>query len=171
MGTKYDFAVDMFLHGFILFMFLTIFFLLYVSKLSTSALQSEIDNAISSGFQELKTQNNTSLSNLPLPYTQLETYYSAPDEYKELNNKWVQNMLIVVNVALFIMLLLIILIPMFLCDIKINIGGIILSNLVTFICIGLIEYLFFTHIALKYVPTPPSLLTSTILTSLKNYVD
>ena len=41
-----NFIIDMFIHGIILTIILTAFFLLVVSKLETEALQSEIDKAV-----------------------------------------------------------------------------------------------------------------------------
>ena len=45
---------------------------------------------------------------------------------------------------------------------------IILENILTFIGVGYIEYLFFTNVALKYVPVPPSLIYKSFITSFKN---
>jgi hypothetical protein len=45
---------------------------------------------------------------------------------------------------------------------------IVLENVLTFGFVGIIEYLFFTQVALKYIPVQPSLIYTSFLDSLKN---
>jgi hypothetical protein len=42
------------------------------------------------------------------------------------------------------------------------------ENILTFIFIGVIEYFFFTRVALKFIPAPPSLIAKSFITELKN---
>lgn len=44
---------------------------------------------------------------------------------------------------------------------------IVLENILTFICVGFVEYLFFTKIILKFVPAPPSTIVTSLISSLK----
>lgn len=48
--------------------------------------------------------------------------------------------------------------------------SLLVENLVTFTMVGVIEYLFFTHVALGYVPTPPSLIAKATLAAVKRAV-
>lgn len=48
---------------------------------------------------------------------------------------------------------------------------IITENILTFIGVGIIEYLFFTNVALKYIPAPPSLLYESFMNSLKKNLE
>lgn len=47
-----------------------------------------------------------------------------------------------------------------------DIGYLFLENIITFIFVGLIEILFFLNVALKFVPTPPSLIVTSFINSL-----
>jgi hypothetical protein len=40
------------------------------------------------------------------------------------------------------------------------------ENILTFIFIGVIEYFFFTRVALKFIPAPPSLIAKSFMTAL-----
>jgi uncharacterized phage infection (PIP) family protein YhgE len=42
------------------------------------------------------------------------------------------------------------------------------ENMLTFIFIGVIEYLFFTRVALNFIPAPPSLIAKSFINALKN---
>ena len=53
------------------------------------------------------------------------------------------------------------------CDRGINISHILIENIVIFVCVGIVEYIFFTKVALHYIPTTPSLLIKTVIETLK----
>jgi hypothetical protein len=55
----------------------------------------------------------------------------------------------------------------FSCSKCIPVNKIVLINLITFACVGIIEYLFFTNVAIKYVPTPPSTLVKSFYKNIK----
>ena len=46
-----------------------------------------------------------------------------------------------------------------------------IENIVTFIFVGVIEFWFFTNVASKFIPAPPSILFTSLLNSLKKYLD
>lgn len=46
-------------------------------------------------------------------------------------------------------------------------GYILLENIITFIFVGIVEIIFFLNIALKFIPTPPSLIFKSLIESLK----
>jgi hypothetical protein len=48
-----------------------------------------------------------------------------------------------------------------------ELGIIGLENLITFILVGIFEYMFFTNVAIKFIPAPPSLLFKSMFESLK----
>jgi len=50
---------------------------------------------------------------------------------------------------------------------KIEMKTIVLENILTFICVGFVEYLFFTKIILKFIPAPPSTIITSLISSLK----
>lgn len=43
------------------------------------------------------------------------------------------------------------------------------ENILTFICVGVVEYLFFTKVALKFIPAPPSTIYTSFVNSLKKH--
>jgi hypothetical protein len=44
------------------------------------------------------------------------------------------------------------------------------ENILTFVCVGVVEYLFFTKIALKFIPAPPSTMYRSFVNSLKKHL-
>jgi hypothetical protein len=44
---------------------------------------------------------------------------------------------------------------------------VLLENIITFIFVGIIEVVFFLNVALKFVPSPPSLIFTSIIDNLK----
>jgi hypothetical protein len=53
------------------------------------------------------------------------------------------------------------------CKHSVPFGRLILKNIIIFIFVGAIEYIFFTNIAMKYIPSPPTLLVKTLITALQ----
>jgi hypothetical protein len=43
------------------------------------------------------------------------------------------------------------------------------ENILTFACVGVVEYLFFTKVALKFIPAPPSTMYTSFVNSLKKH--
>jgi hypothetical protein len=53
------------------------------------------------------------------------------------------------------------------CNKCTGVVGILKENIITFMFVGLVEYLFFTQIAFKYIPAPPSTMVSTLVNAFK----
>ena len=53
------------------------------------------------------------------------------------------------------------------CGSNLKIEEIIIENLIIFAFVGLVEYYFFTRIALKFVPVEPSFISKQFINSLK----
>ena len=100
-------------------------------------------------FNSILIQNKQTMDNMLLEYSQ-------PAEATTVNNKWVRNLIIYTIVALFVLLITIVLIIKFRCGYDIHLIRIIIINLIIFTFVGIIEYLFFTNIIVKYVPVKPS---------------
>ena len=88
--------------------------------------------------------------------------YSSPSDIVIDHNKWVKFLSIILIVFLIIGLIVTIIILQFSCNKCTGINSIILENIITFIFIGIVEYLFFTKVAFKYVPSPPSTLVTSL---------
>jgi hypothetical protein len=172
---KINIISDLGVHALILFTFLTSFFLLYVSKLSVNELKEQLSNLIENDLGQMIRENKNKHKNLlegplnMLPYKKLKEYYSKKDPFQEMNNSWLKESLIITNLSLFIIVIGSIFLISYICSLKVDIMELIQINVLTFLGIGIVEYLFFTRVALNYVPTPPSLLLDTIINNTKNY--
>jgi hypothetical protein len=172
---RVNIAADMGVHALILFTILTSFFLLYITKLTRHEITNQVSNlieenvpkVINTGKKELGPQFSLLLQNAP--FEKIKNNYKKPDEYQELNNSWLKETLFLTNVGLFIIVTGTIMLMSFICGFDMKVIEIVKLNLITFTFVGIVEYLFFTHVAIKFVPTPPSLMLTSIFDNLKNY--
>lgn len=169
-----EFPLNIAIHVLILFCFLSLFYIFYVSDIERTNFNDEIksllNQGVSSGYDQLEGNDKTlvdyELSVLPLE--KLSEYYSAPDEYVEEHNNMIFFTMIYVNITLFLLILFISLLLMYSCNQCISLKKILFENTLGFIVIGVIELLFFKNVGMKYVPVNPSTMTTTINDSLKN---
>ena len=176
-GFWIDLSTNVILHALILFLILSLLFWLYISKISSEAITNEVNDNIDKAFTTYKaslTQEQlmtirTYVKNNPKIFTILQNIYSQPDAVQQTNNQWLQ----VFNISwitLLIVALCILLITLYLsCSVCVPIVHMIKENLVLFALIGVVEFLFFTKIALKYIPAPPSLIITSFLNRLQNF--
>lgn len=168
--------LDIAIHVLILFTFLTIFFFTYISKLE----KLNLDN-ITTGI--INTNTNQALDNL----NKYSKQYKYNIDWKAINDKATQllsvtdktqkdiennnNILlrnsIIVICILFLIITGIILYLKYVLRININVSHILIMNLVIFSLTGLIEFLFFTFVASKYIPVTPDTISNTILDRIK----
>lgn len=166
-------------HALILFSALTVLFAIIITKVSTNAMSAQVKNAIGKNLAAtLKEQNTKTHGLLRLRIKQMdpilanyEASVQRPDEATRLFNEG-----LFMNAYLLIALLTTALVVM-LCVVRWgakmeNTGRVfltvLLGNAVTFGIIGGVEYLFFDKIARKYCPTRPSLITESIVKTLKD---
>jgi hypothetical protein len=93
--------------------------------------------------------------------------YAREDLTVKTNNDWVFDTIILVNVVMMIGLILSIILIRYNCNICVPVKNILISNIIIFSLVGVVEYLFFTHIALKFVPVKPSVMTLSFIENLK----
>jgi hypothetical protein len=168
-----NYSTNIAIHVFILFAFLSTFFILYVSKLEKEKMESEfkslITNFMQTNFNNLSSSQKTVykqiLNNLPID--QLIKLYQTPNTAVQVNNTWLYAMIIAINIFLFLFIFLDIILLYFSCNQCIPIGQILLENIIIFAFVGTIEFLFFQFVAIKYIPAPPSLLLNSVIDSLK----
>lgn len=159
------------IHIVILFSFLSLFFFLFVSKIEAQAFQQEIGNLIDKNVQSTLEANKQSV--LPV----LKNYVPVLQDISKLNSgpniaSVKQNILIKFSAVFTILLLLSICISIILtltmdCGKNVPLKEILLENTFTFLFVGVIEFIFFTKIAIHYVPAPPTLMLKTIISTLK----
>ena len=166
------FSLDIMIHTIILFTFLSAFFFFYISKMEKNAFQDEIGNLIDDNLKPVILDNKSLLNPIIMPIkSQLKQFgqtYNTPNKYVLETNKLIKFASGFVILLLFCTILTIILTVKLDCGKNVNIGHIILENIVVFIFVGAVEFWFFTHIAMKYVPTSPSLIVNTLIDSIKN---
>jgi hypothetical protein len=153
--------VNALLHVFILFTILSLFYIFYIRKVEENAFNSEINNAIQEklvpNVNEL-VRNNPSLQGTinAIPFTSLKRIYSKEDVLRANQNEWVKKSMIATSVTLFLILATILLVLKQSCGICVPITEILLENLISFVFIGAVEFLFFVNVAFKFVPVQPS---------------
>jgi len=164
-----NFGVNMGVHSLFLFSFLSAFFVFYISKISKNAIEDELENNIQSalGDQLVNLPDAAKSSLRTLPFNQLKKMYSRPEKAMEVNNTWLFKTILLVNVMLWAMLIFVIILLKTSCRKELNIMHILLENGIAFSFIGLVEYLFFTKIALKFIPVNPSVIPKEFINSLK----
>ena len=167
-------------HVLILFTFLTILFFTIVLSLEKAAFENEITKEINSSVKNMvskiqptdkeqisnivnKSVNEDGQSSLDIAIDK----YSKPSEFIVEHNKWVKITAVSVILGVFVFLLSILIVLSYSCGKCIGLSNIIKENIITFIFVGIVEYLFFTHIAFKYVPAPPSTMVTTIIDTFK----
>jgi len=157
-------AIGIILHILILFTFLSLFFKLYISNLETEKFKEEIDNLISSNVSSIVNGLDSNIKNELFSaegisvLNNISQIYSKPDNVREINNYWVQWINVLLLFVIITSLLTSILIIYISFKGCIPLKTIILENMVIFTFIGIVEYLFFTKIAFKYIPVAPSTL-------------
>ena len=158
--------LDVLIHVLILFTFLCVFFFTFISKIEQKAFQDELGNMIEKNVTTLIDDNKNNVLpyiNRAKPYLEnLEQVYNTPNKTVVETNKTIKMCCIFVVIAL---VLVIATILVFANNRKFNMKHILLENIVTFIFIGIIEFWFFTNIAIKWVPTTPSLMVNSLYKS------
>ena len=164
-------ALDVMVHVLILFTFLSLFFFMYVSKIESKAFQSEIGDNLETSLIKILDKNrkdvlptiNRSRSDL----TRLEKIYASPLSYSQEKNKLIKISAAFIGVLLLCTILSIVFTMKFECGKDSDIWHIVIENIIVFIFIGIVEYWFFTNVAMKFIPTSPSLMVDTMINTVK----
>ena len=157
------------IHVTILFTILTIFFILVISKVSHNAINHEFVNLMD---DKLKPHINEVFRKTPqlIPFTShisSSKLFTNEDITVKYNNKWQYITMYMTIAFLIILTTLYPLILKYTCNKCIPIKDIIILNITIFVFIGIVEYMFFTHIAMKFIPVKPSVITVSLLDDLK----
>lgn len=169
-------SVDIALHVFILFTFLTLFFFLNVSKLEKQSIDDTTNNLINdqanSFLNELdkwdkKLNTNINWKNVDKIAINMQEKYKDKVPYIENNNNNLLKNSIIIIIIIFILLIAFIIFIKYYTNIDLKLKHIIISNIIVFSITGFIEYLFFTQVATKYVPFTPDFTSKTVLERIK----
>lgn len=177
MNTQASNVVNITLHILILFSFLTIFFFTYLSKVEESNINNVTTDLVKSQTKDTldfiksngkylpKSISNDQLSKVA---NNMENQAKNPIEYISSNNKNLIYLSIIGISLLFIILVAMIAYYVFYKKYDIGLKHILLENLVIFSIAGVIEFLFFTHIAVKYIPVTPDAATGNVIDGVKD---
>lgn len=159
------FALNIILHVFVLFLALTMLYIFVISPLESSTLQGEVDDKLTEALQSTWNATNpeaqTVIGNaiyVAMPaLDRAALVYSKPDEKRKANN---QNVFIRAGLISFFLLVLFIIVAAVLASCHVNLAShikhVLGENAIIFIIIGVVEFMFFTFVAKKFVPTMPS---------------
>ena len=159
-----EFVLDAFFHIFTLSLILGLFFFFVVAKLERENLQNEMENGIKKGLDSINNYPNGSAADIELA-NKLDVMANLYKDDNEADK--VYNQGLIYQCIIILSLLAFGLISVFLtmrwsshkCP---NLGRIVLQNLLLFGAIGVIEFLFFQHIASKFVTVMQSYMAEVI---------
>ena len=169
-----NYSLNISLHVLILFSFLTILFFAYISHLEQKSVDDALTNAINGQIGQVLTNldKNQVVSKLidwkAVNDVATKIQKDAEGELPKVraNHQKLRLIGICMIIGLFALFSGLYIYFRVKC-ININIKRILVENLIVFSFVGLIEFLFFTKIASKYIPVTPDLLSKTILDRVK----
>ncbi len=150
---------SVYLHLFLLFVFLSVFFWMVISKTESKAINKEMTNSIKSGLKNFKIPKNY-LTDEKSEY--LMNLYNGKNMTVKRNNDQLFQMNITIIVIILVGLFSSIFVRYFICGKSFNVFEVITENAFILTIVGAIEYYFFTEIASKYVPVKPSYLPQVV---------
>ena len=164
-------SINVIIHVLILFSILSALFAFYITKLEKQAFRNEMQHLLYPQIINwLKTAEKydpnikNQLKILPLDVGL--NIYQNENKCTQINNNWILNSTIFIIVTLFLILIAIYVASNY-CF---SLWKFALKNIVIFIFVGLIEIGFFLTIAVKFVPSPPSTITKTLINAIKSDV-
>lgn len=165
-----EFSIDIILHSLILFTFLSLFYMFYICEISKKAFDNEISNGVEKLVKKFAghVKDEKIKEHLKkVPYDFFIDMYKEQSEYVSIQNDWLFYTLKVSLVVSWTLLIFIIFLLKSKCGENIDIFNIVKNNCTTFIFVGLVEYMFFTNVATKFIPMEPSVLTDTFFSEIK----
>lgn len=167
-----SFAINMAMHSLILFSFLSVFFIQYISKLASKTFNHELaeimESVLGGPIREAKKIPLVQEVLDTLPLDKLQQVYGKQDKAVQSHNDGLFTSILISNILLWGMLIIVILLINYSCGKNIDIKSIAVENGLTFMFIGVVEYLFFSLIAFKFVPVEPSFISQQMLEKVKN---
>ena len=159
----------------ILFTILSLLFWFYIAGIEDEAITSELNGNVDAFFKVQKEQMSPSqianvrqfVTSNPVVLGALKKMYDLPDPGQINNNSWLKVFNVTSLGILLVALTVLLTVLSLSCQISVPVWHILKENLVLFALIGVVEYLFFTRIAIKYVPIPPSQIIKDFLARLQ----
>jgi hypothetical protein len=172
-----DIIINVIIHSFILFVFLSLFFFLYISKIEKDELSNqteEICKRVPMILDTLKKEDKNNIIDWKSVRQKAieELNYDDIDitDYIGNNNQGLKYTTIIIGSSMFFLAFTIYIYYAYFLKQDIDISYIIKENIAIFISIGIIEFLFFTKVSSKYVPILPSQISTTLLNRIKENI-
>lgn len=169
-----NYTINIGLHVLILFSFLTSFFFAYISKLEKTSVTTALDGLVNNNISTILDNID---KNIPIPDSQWAKINDMADKLDrdaqgELPSIKNHNNMLMYAAGGGIAIAFLILVGIYTyftkgLHIDIHIRHILSENAVTFILIGLVEFLFFYYIASKYIPATPDVAAITAIDRIK----
>jgi len=169
-------ALNLILHALILVTFVTLLFFMVIKPQVVSSVNSQLfkttDIIVDQVFDEIEGNagikqpiiNNKNVIDHTLDV--LTKQFSTPSDIVEERNFWLKmTSVCVIGITCSVLALIYIYIKNT-CDYDIPIATIFLENLLTFIIVGIAEYVFFTKIVFKYSPVYPDEITKSVINNI-----
>lgn len=158
-----DFNINLYLNALILFTFLTIFFINFISKVSTNVFTDEVskltNDIVINNVESLKKNNDFKTITDLLPLETMYNYYYNQNLTVNILNDNLVDILIIANILAWILFIVIIIILKYYSNIEMNLEEIVIEKIFIFIIVGIFYYYFFTHIGTNFIPIQPSFIS------------
>jgi hypothetical protein len=178
MDSSASYNINITLHVLILFTFLTIFFFTFLSQVEVknvnNVMSQLVDGQTKNTLDLIKSNSDKipelsiSKDNLSNVANNMEKSSKVPIKSISDNNKKLKKISIIMISCIFLLLVGMIIYYKVYKKYDIGFSHILIENLIIFSFAGIIEYLFFTNVAVKYVPVTPDVASSSILDGIKD---
>lgn len=159
---------DVLFHILILSLILQLVYEFKFEKMSHNIMKAEVKTSLKDAFAVTLSDSNISVPNGLLKT--MEAWYANDEDYNTINklvvgrNRMAIGFILATTVGFFSTMA-------FSCKAKNNrtaLFNVLANNTILLVVVGIIEAVFVLNVAMKYVPTKPSLLTTTIMDRLRN---
>lgn len=173
-------TINIAIHVLILFIFLTLFFFYYVSRISKRNIKKAFSDIIDKKINELLTETNKWNEKIDIVSVDWNEVNNLADDIilnsqKEIpeiveNNNRLKYISIIIIFCMILGIFILYFYYKYMKGYDIPVGYIINENIIILSLIGTIEFLFFTKIASKYIPITHDFVYITILNRIKSKV-
>jgi len=177
-GEKTILAVNALFHSAILFTFLSVFYMVYGSKIETKVSNKKFAGLMSKNIGKMLNEANRKsggelkrgMAFLNPVWGILEKDYQKPDPTVKTYNTWLFRSATMLASFMLVSLGIILIVLKMSCGQCPTsfIWDIVAENAVIFSAVGAVEYMFFKNVALKMIPAPPSLMVNEVVKKIKD---
>jgi hypothetical protein len=171
-GNDINLGINVYIQVLLLFTILSMLFIHVISKVETSAINDELQDLVSDNmidnYQKLDNEDKQKIKSVLnlIDLNVLDKMYDKEDTARRLNNEGVYRSIYIALTLIVVAFIIGLALNKGLCH-KVPLKHLITENIIIFSCIGVVEFMFFKHIILKYVPTKPSFMSQYIVQKVK----